>query len=713
MSARRKNANQSAPGSSQQRESRAAGMATRHAKMWHWGGALLLVVAVGLTYRDSLGAPFIFDDLATIVHNPSIKTILPLISFSGDYTPLQPAPGSPVHGRPVVNLSLAVNYHFAEFSPRAYRLTNIALHALAAIVLSTVVRRTLRQPFFQDAFATVAEPLAIAAALLWALHPLASECVVYVTQRTEVLMALCYFSTMYAALRYWTAESSGGRAGWLGLAVLCCQLGMLSKETAATIPAVVLLYERTFVAGSFRRALGNSWPLYLGLAVTWLPLVALNLGGPRTPVVGFEYGVSGPEWWFTQCKVLFLYLKLIVWPWPLVIHYAMPYLPSIAAAWPWVIGAAAVATIAIVFLYRGSSLGFVATTSLIVLSPTLVVPIATEVAAERRLYLVLAAIVPWAVAGCYALLRRGLAGNEKLGARASTNRLPLRLTIAGALCVAGGYSVLDMRRVAVYTDEVTLWSDAERHQPDNSLVQVNLGDALEKSGRLNEAILHYERAIELAPNFVGHQSLAGALAAAGRFAEAKEHYEEAIRQRPNMAALHFNYGQLLARIGENDRARTEYEEAFKILPDYRIAYALGELDEAAGNSESARQHYVESLRLNADHVAAHRRLGIVLVAAKQLAEAIEHFEQVVRLEPSSQAYANLAVAFAQDNQPDRALAATRSAVAAARAQGQPTEAARLEAWAKSYQESLASGASRSPTHAPPLSPPAPRGQPTP
>lgn len=657
---------------------------------------MLLVVAIGLTYRGSLDAPFIFDDLATIVHNPSIKTIWPLISFSDQYSPLQPAPGSPVHGRPMVNLSLAVNYHFARLNPRAYRLTNIALHALAAIVLAAVVRRTLRQPFFREEFATAAEPLAIAAALLWALHPLATECVVYVTQRTEVLMALAYFLTVYAAQRYWSAVSQQGRAAWIGLSVICCQLGMLSKETAATIPAVVLLYERTFVVGSFRRALSNSWPLYLGLVMTWLPLVALNLGGPRTPVVGFQNGVSGPEWWFTQCKVLFLYLKLIVWPWPLVIHYAMPYLPNVAAAWPWVIGAVAVSMIAIGLLYRGTPLGFVAASSLIVLSPTLVVPIATEVAAERRLYLVLAAVVPWVVAGCYAFVSRMPAQKDEQGRSSLANPLALRLSIAGALCLAGGYSVLDMRRVAVYADEVTLWSDTEQHQPDNSLVQINLGDALEKSGRVDEAILHYERAIELAPNFVGHQSLAGALVAAGRFAEAKEHYEEALRQRPNMAALHFNYGQLLARIGENDRARSEYEQAFKILPDYRIAYALGELDEALGNQESARQHYVESLRLNADHVAAHRRLGILLVAVKQPVAAIEHFQQVVGLEASSQAYANLAVAFAQANQPDRALSAARSAVAAARAQGQSAEAARLEAWARSYQESLVNGAGQSP-----------------
>ena len=110
------------------------------------------MAAIGLTYRDSTRAPFIFDDLATIVHNPSIKTIWPLVGFSGQFTPLQPAPGTPVHGRPLVDLSLAINYHFAELNPRAYRLTNIALHAISAIVLAAVIRRTLGDGSFRKDF---------------------------------------------------------------------------------------------------------------------------------------------------------------------------------------------------------------------------------------------------------------------------------------------------------------------------------------------------------------------------------------------------------------------------------------------------------------------------------------------------------------------------------------------------------------------------------
>ena len=177
-------------------------------------------------------------------------------------------------------------------------------------------------------------------------------------------------------------------------------------------------------------------------------------------------------------------------------------------------------------LFRGTSLGFVGASSLIVLSPTLVVPIATEVAAERRLYLVLAAVVPWVVAVVLALLSR--ISTITAHAAALNDALPLRLTLAGALCLAGCCSVLDMRRVAVYADEVTLWSDAERHQPDNSLVQINLETRSRKQGtpRRNPPL---RGAIELDPNFLAHESLAGALAAVGRLDESKEHYEQAIR----------------------------------------------------------------------------------------------------------------------------------------------------------------------------------------
>ena len=560
------------------------------------GAAILLTLAVGMTYRGVLSAPFIFDDTLTIVGNASLRSLWPLLNFSGGYSPLQAPAETTVFGRPVVNLSLALNYHFSQLDPRGYRLTNVALHVLVALVLAAIVRRTLRLDFFQRRFTSAADPLALAAALLWALHPLNTECVAYITQRSEVIMGLAYLLTLYMSQLYWSTQNRLARAMWLILAVVVCQLGMFSKESMASVPAIVLLYERTFVAGSFRRAIGASWPLYVALALTWLPLAAFNLHGPRTPIVGFGLGVSGFEWWCTQCKVLFLYLKLSVWPWPLVIHYDMPYLDSIAAAWPWV-ALTSLLIAAIVFgVLRGSAWGFVGTWFFAVLSPTLLIPLTAEIAAERRMYVVLTALIPAAVAGCYALLRRA-AASRSARTVAAEPKLPLVLTLAAAAVLAGAYSLIDLRRLAVYTDKLTLWSDTAENQPNNHIVQLNLATALDAAGRRDEAIEHYfarsscnricSRTTSSSPSRctppVGCRSRNSTTRKRSACARRRG---PALRTRAPVATRR--------RVAAH---KEEYELALRLFPDFpRAHYGLGTLLEAAGNNEEARQHYEAALR---------------------------------------------------------------------------------------------------------------------
>ena len=228
-------------------------------------GLLVLGLAVYLLYFPAADGPFIFDDSATIVNNTSIRQLWPLPILGAGTGPLNPPPATPVYGRPLVNLSLAANYYFGALDPVGYRVVNILFHILSACLISAIVASTLRLEYFGGAFDRVVELLSFAAAvMIWALHPLVTECVVYVTQRTELMMGLLYLATLYCSIRYWAAAGPTARTGWLLLAVLACVAGMLCKEMIASAPAMVLLYERTFVAGSAGRALARSWRLYVG-----------------------------------------------------------------------------------------------------------------------------------------------------------------------------------------------------------------------------------------------------------------------------------------------------------------------------------------------------------------------------------------------------------------------------------------------------------------
>ena len=622
-------------------------------------GMLILGVAVFVVYYPVAGVPFILDDFETIVDNPSVRQLWPLVGRGENNGPLNPPDTSPSNGRPLVNLAMAINYHFGGLDPFGYRIVHMAVHVLSAMLLWAIVARTLRLDFFRGRFDRVVEPLSFAAAFVWVVHPLHTETLVYVTQRTELMMGFCYLATLYCSMRYWAAERRAARAIWLMLVTSACLSGMLCKEMMASAPAMVLLYERTFVTGSFRRAFRRSWPLYVGLTLTWVPIVVLNLAGPRCPGAGFGKGATAQEWWFTQTKVLFLYLKLTVWPWPLVIHYDIPYLKTLCLAWPWLLATGLLAVGTIVLVWRRSVAGFTALWFFAVLSPTLVVPLVGETVAERRMYVPLAAIVPLLIVGGYVVLQRVWQFGARRVGKESNRGGPLAVVCVVTMAVVFGFGYLSSQRLLAYRDEFSLWQDAAVRQPHNPLVQLNLGTLIAEEGRLPEAIGHLEEAVRLAPDpqesplwyaelmrYRAHYNLARAFEDSGRFQEAIEQYGATLKVRPEDAASHYNVARLL---------------------------------EDAGETQQAIEHYRRAIAAQPNFPEAHNNLGIRLLTAGQVEEAIESFEAAVRGQENLENCLNLAMAYGSANRVDEAIAMAEKALDLARSQNATYLAERLEA----------------------------------
>ena len=614
----------------------------------HWAlvavGVLILAGAIWSVYGPAADGPFVFDDQGTIVDNPSIRRLWPPLGTEEAPGPLRAPRTTAVHGRPLVNLSFAVNYALGSLNPIGYRHFNMAVHFLTALLLWAIVSRTLRLNFFAGRFERVAGVLGLASALVWALHPVNTESVVYVTQRTESMMGMFYLATLYSAMHYWPAETERARAFWLIVAAGACMAGMLSKEMAASAPAMCLLYERTFLTGSFRRALQRSWPLYTGLLLSWIPVILLNFGGPRTPASGFGRGVAAHEWWLTQTEIIFLYLKLAVWPWPLVIHYQIPYLHTFGEAWPWLLLAALLAIATCLLVYRRTSAGFVATWFVAVLSPTLVIPLVNEIAAERRLYVPLAALVPFLIAGGYVLL-------DSLGKRSGKKAFAPTAVSAYAAIVAVtaiGLGLLSSHRLACYREELLLWQDAARYEQDDPMVQFNLGTLLAEAKRIPEAIPHLEAAVRLDPDSAqGQFNLARALEQIGQPREALRHYRATVKLQPDHAAAHYNLARLLEKQNQAQEAMDHYRQAIAAQPDF---------SEARSN------------------------LGILLLNSGRTNEAIEQFEAALREKENSANCLNLATAYSLTNRANEAIPLAERALALARSEGdnamtQMTEAA--------------------------------------
>lgn len=208
--------------------------------------AALIVVAVFLAYANSLKTPFVFDDFMGITQNPTIRHLDRL----GDVLS-SPAYATGSTGRPLVSLSLAINYALGGYDVRGYHFFNLMVHTLATLALFGIVRRTLLRPVLRDRFGAAALPLAFAVALLWGLHPLLTESVTFVIQRSESLMGLLYLATIYGFIR---SVESPSPLRWQVFTVVVCLLGMAAKEVIVSAPVLALLYDRTFVSGSFRAA---------------------------------------------------------------------------------------------------------------------------------------------------------------------------------------------------------------------------------------------------------------------------------------------------------------------------------------------------------------------------------------------------------------------------------------------------------------------------
>ena len=551
--------------------------------------AAALIVLAGLAaYSDSFHGPFVFDDIRSILQNPTIRHLNP------PWDALQPpGNGATVEGRPIVNLSLAVNYAISGLDPWSYHAVNLAIHLLAGLALFGLVRRTLmlrgqvaKVDLLLGGQLLQPDPLifAVAVALLWTLHPLQTESVTFVSDRAESLMGLFYFLTLFCfakGVRLYPVPSSAEGTGysltpslWLSLSVGSCLLGMATKEVMATAPLMVFLYDRTFVAGTFREAWRRRRTYYLALASTWILLGALvvAMGGNRGNAAGFDTIVSPISYALTQFDAVFRYLALALWPHPLVFDYGSDVVAGPGQVAPQAALLLLLLAGTVVALRLRPVLGFVGAWFFLILAPSSsIVPLASQTMAEHRMYLPLVAVVVLVVWAVW----KGLRGQVvpcTLGDRGYRVRPDPFLIIVAALAAGLGFTTF--HRNQVFKTQVSLWGDTALKRPESARAQYNFGVALDEAGRRTEARDQYLKAVQLDP-FGGdaHFRLADDLAGEGRWNEAIAHYDEALLLNPRNPEVHRNLGRVLAAAGRARDAAVQFSEADRLegarVPDPR------------------------------------------------------------------------------------------------------------------------------------------------
>lgn len=608
-------------------------------------GAIALVLAGGvMAYSNSFSAPFFFDDLDSIPENPHVRQLWSLSRS------LSAPPQTPVAGRPVVGFSLALNYAIGGLDVRGYHAMNLGLHLLSTLFLFGIVGRTLQSPTLRELFGRSGSWIALAIAAIWMTHPLHTEAVTYIIQRTELLVGLFYLLTLYCAIRGWRSPA---RRIWFSAAVVSCALGMASKEVMVSAPLMALLYDRAFVSGSFGSSLRRHTGLYAGLAATWAILAVLVASGPRSDSIGFGLGVSALDYLRTQAEVLLWYLRLSLWPDPLVISYEWEPVHSFSGCVPQGLLILLLLGLTLWATWRRPALGFVGAWFFLILAPTSsVVPIVTEIAAERRMYLPLASVVVLIVIGVYLVLQSVF--------RRPSLRFPVPQVASGVvvLATAAGLGLRTFERNRDYRTPLAMWADAVQKRPANYRAHNNLAGALIEAGRLAEAIAHCNLALQLRPDHArAHANLGLALKRQGDLEQAVEQYRMALNLKPDSYQIHHNLAIALADRGDIDEAIEHYTEALRIRPDSASAhYGLANAWLRRGDIDAAIEHYRATLRIDLGFAPAYYNLGNLLLEQGRIAEAIAHYTRAVQIRPDfADAHNNLGVALERDARFDEAL----------------------------------------------------------
>ncbi len=603
---------------------------------------LLLVAAVAGTYAPSVAVPFFFDDVPAIVENPRLAA-RPV------WRALETPPQSPLTGRPIAALSLALNHAWGRLEPWGYHAVNLALHALNSLLLWGIARATFRSPLLAPRLGAAADSLASAIALLWAVHPLGSEAVVYTIQRTELLMAFFLLLTLHAAQRSWSSAWPGI---WCAIGVVACALGMASKEVMVSAPILVLLHDRIFRALGSRELFRRRWRFYLPLAATWGILALLVATGTRSRSVGADSIADAWRYLAAQCAVILEYLRLCVWPAGFCIDHgeSTEFPRAMVIAGGAVLASILVLTLAA--LRRAPAWSYPGLWFFMILAPTSsVLPIASEVGAERRMYLPLAAVVAAIVAG----------------ARAACPAARRRVALGAGLTllVAAGLLALTRLRIEDYRTEERIWQDAIAKRPDNPRPYANLGAYYVKQRDTAKAIGWLERAIAIEPRFgTAYATLGDALVAEGRIPEAIRRYEEAVRLIPDHANVYNAVAKLYLDIGQARRAMELFRRAVELNPELlaarsNLAVAQIEAGEAANAVETLR----EVLRRDPSYADGHANLGHAWLALGNRAAAIDSYRTSLRIDrKQDRVHNSLGRALAMEGKVDEAIAHYRSAL---------------------------------------------------
>lgn len=497
-----------------------------------WLPPLAAALLVAAAYGNALHNPFVYDDHDTVTANPSI--VEPSnVRFLLVYSPF----------RPVVNVSYAVDRLAFGAGPEGFHATSIALHAGVAALLYVFLAGLLADAGLSRGIRTAA----FLGAAVFALHPIQTEAVGYVSGRSELLCAFWFLASLLAARR----AMHSGRRVYAAIALVCAALALASKEVAIVLPVVILAYDWLLGPGGEPARRARRRRYFVPAIVALLIAAAVRAAALGVPSVVTGAGAAVLNL-LTQGIVIWRYVGLLVWPHGQSIMHGVHRVTTVADAQG--LAAAAALLLAVIMAVRVRRTAPVVTVGVIwflaVLAPSSSIVPLREGMAEHRVYLASAGLIAIVVERAAAWLS---------GRRVAAARLPVLAASCAALVILG---VLTVRRNVVWSSPVTLWGEAVIHAGGMWEPHYALADSLREAGDCHRAIAAYARVVELAPaHRDAYTNLGICLAQTGQLPEAERAFRDALEIDPGFVRGYTNLGALALIEGDAGRARDFYGEA--------------------------------------------------------------------------------------------------------------------------------------------------------
>jgi len=431
----------------------------------------LIVAAIAAAYSTSLEYSFLYDGI-------------PLAEQLRTLSPANPAEWFLPRPRTFGYFTFELQKTFHGMWLPGFHIVNIAIHAAAACLLFLIVRGVTSARLG----AARAGPAGLFTALLWGLHPLETHSVTYLYQRFESLMGLLFLAGLYCL---WRAAAGGRAWPWLAASYGCVLLSIATKEVGITALPVFLLFDRAFLAGSWRDVSRLRGWLYAALLATvgcGVAYVFFNRDHYLAGGLLCAQRVSTWQYLRTQPEIIGHYLAQALWPSQLSIDPAWPVQDDprwLAGAWA---GVAAAAAGTWWLWRRDPQLGFLPLAFVLVLAPTSSVAPTIDLAFEHRMYLSLACVAAAVVGATLHMF---------------TDRRLAAAVLGVAVVALGGATFL---RNAVHASPLALWGDAVAKAPHNTKAWANLGTAFEEAGDFQAAARCYAEIVAVYRGAAGRAS---------------------------------------------------------------------------------------------------------------------------------------------------------------------------------------------------------------